>query len=86
MPEKTNKERLATIEQCIKNIDENVDKLAGNNKDHWKITNDHTVDIAEIRQEKKTENTISNRRIIIYSALIGALVGGGISIVCTVII
>jgi len=49
MPEKTNKERLATIEQCIVGIDKNVDKIAKNNISQWKAISKNTTSIASIK-------------------------------------
>ena len=83
--DKTNKERLATIEEAIKHIDGNIDKIAKNNVNQWKTINENTVSIAELKTTNVNENTFNNRKLVIYSALIGALVGGGISVLCVTI-
>ena len=49
MAEKTNKERLATIEQCIVNIDKNIDLQVTNNKEQWKAINKNSQSIASIK-------------------------------------
>ena len=49
MPEKSNKERLATIEEAIKNINNNVEKIAKNNTNQWKAISKNTTSIASIK-------------------------------------
>jgi len=49
MAEKTNKERLASIEQCIVNIDKNIDLQVTNNKEQWKAINKNSQNIAGIK-------------------------------------
>ena len=49
MAEKTNKERLATIEEAIKNIDNNINKIAKNNINQWKAISKNTTGIASIK-------------------------------------
>ena len=44
--QKTNKERLATIEGAIINIDKNIDEIKTDSKDKWKQINKNTVAIA----------------------------------------
>ena len=49
MTEKTNKERLATIEEATKNIDKNIDLMVKNNKEQWKAINKNCENIAGIK-------------------------------------
>ena len=49
MAEKTNKERLATIETSIKHIDNNIDKIATNNVNQWKQINKNAINISGIK-------------------------------------
>ena len=49
MPEKTNKERLATIEKSIEHIDKNIDLIAKNNINQWKQINKNAQSIAGMR-------------------------------------
>ena len=49
MAEKPNKERLATIEQCIIHIDKNIDKIALNNVNQWKQINKNAQNISGIK-------------------------------------
>ena len=49
MPEKSNKERLATIEEATKNIDKNIDLMVKNNKEQWQAINKNTTNIASIK-------------------------------------
>jgi len=49
MVEKTNKERLSTIEEAIKHIDINIDKIANNNINQWKQINKNAVSISGIK-------------------------------------
>ena len=44
--QKTNKERLASIEKSIEHIDKNIDSIAKNNVNQWKQINKNTVAIA----------------------------------------
>ncbi len=44
--EKSNKERLASIETNIIHIDNNVDKIAKNNINQWKQINQNTTNIS----------------------------------------
>ena len=44
--EKSNKERLASIETSIIHIDNNVDKIAKNNINQWKQINQNTTNIS----------------------------------------
>ena len=44
--QKTNKERLASIEKSIEHIDKNIDNIAKNNVNQWKQINKNTVAIA----------------------------------------
>jgi len=49
MPEKTNKERLASIETSIIHIDKNIDLIAKNNINQWKQINKNAQSIAGMR-------------------------------------
>jgi len=49
MAEKTTKERLSTIEQCIIHIDKSIDNIAGNNKEQWEAINKNSQSIAGIK-------------------------------------
>jgi len=46
---KTNKERLATIEGAIVNIDKNVDEIKDDNKEQWKQINRNAQNISGIK-------------------------------------
>jgi len=46
MDNKTNKERLATIEGAIINIDKNVDGIRMESKEQWKAINKNSQEIA----------------------------------------
>lgn len=47
--QKTNKERLATIEEAIKHIDINIEKIANNNINQWKQINKNAQGISGIK-------------------------------------
>lgn len=47
--EKTNKERLATIEEAIKHIDNNIEKIANNNINQWKQINKNAQGISAMK-------------------------------------
>jgi hypothetical protein len=49
MNDKTTKERLATIEESIKHIDSNIEKIANNNVNQWKQINKNAQCIAGIK-------------------------------------
>jgi len=49
MAEKTNKERLASIETSIIHIDKNIDLIAKNNINQWKQINKNAQSIAGMR-------------------------------------
>ena len=49
MAEKTNKERLGIIEESIRHIDINIDKIANNNVNQWKAISKNTTSIASIK-------------------------------------
>jgi len=49
MPEKTNKERLASIETSIIHIDKNIDLIAKNNINQWKQINKNAQSITGIK-------------------------------------
>jgi len=49
MAEKTNKERLASIETSITHIDKNIDLIAKNNINQWKQINKNAQSIASIK-------------------------------------
>lgn len=46
---KTNKERLATIEGAITNIDKNVVEIKDDNKEQWKQINKNAQNISGIK-------------------------------------
>ena len=46
---KTNKERLATIEEAIKHIDSNIDKIAKNNVNQWKQINTNAQNVSGMK-------------------------------------
>lgn len=46
---KTNKERLATIEGSIINIDKNVDEIKSDNKEQWKQINKNAQNISGMK-------------------------------------
>ena len=72
MTEKTNKERLATIEQCIIHIDKNIDKIAINNVNQWKQINKNAQSIAGI---KGAAGAISFVVSILSTMIMGFLTG-----------
>ncbi len=47
--QKSNKERLATIEGSIINIDKNVDEIKGDNKEQWKQINKNAQNISGMK-------------------------------------
>ena len=47
--QKTNKERLATIEEAIKHIDINIEKIANNNINQWKQINKNAQGISAMK-------------------------------------
>ena len=47
--QKTNKERLATIEGAIVNIDKNVDEIKVDNKEQWKQINLNAQNISVMK-------------------------------------
>ncbi len=69
MSEKSNKERLATIEEAIKHIDINLEKIANNNVNQWKAINNNCIAIAKL----KTSNGI-------ISSIVSMIVAGIISL------
>ena len=72
MAEKTNKERLATIEQCIIHIDKNIDLQVTNNKEQWKAINKNSQGIAGI---KGAAGAISFVVSILSTMIMGFLTG-----------
>ncbi len=46
---KSNKERLATIEGAVVNIDKNVDEIKNDNKEQWKQINKNAQTISGIK-------------------------------------
>ncbi len=51
--EKSNKERLATIEGAIINIDKNIDEIKKDNKEQWKCINKNSQEIAAQKSVSK---------------------------------
>ena len=47
--QKTNKERLATIEGAIINIDKNIDEIKIDNKEQWKQINKNAINISAMK-------------------------------------
>jgi len=68
MDNKTNKERLATIEGAIINIDKNVDEIKKDNKEQWKQINKNAQDIAS---QKSFTKVISGFVVGIVISVIG---------------
>lgn len=73
MPEKTTKERLATIEESIKHIDSNIEKIANNNVNQWKQINNNSQCIAGL---KGSSGIISGIVSVIVAGLVAFFFGG----------
>jgi len=71
--EKTTKERLATIEECIKNIDNNIKRISENNTNQWKAINNNSQNIAGI---KGASGVIAGFVTIIMNCLITYFIKG----------
>ncbi len=73
MNDKTTKERLATIEESIKHIDQNIEKIANNNVNQWKQINNNAQCIAGL---KGSSGIISGFVSMIVAGLIAYFYGG----------
>jgi len=68
----TNKERLASIEKSIENIDTNIEKIADNNISQWKSINKNSQDIAS---HKSVIKIIETFLVSIGLAVVGLFIG-----------
>lgn len=67
MPEKTIKERLAAIEESIKHIDNNIERIANNDINQWKQINKNAQCIAGM---KGSSGVISGIVSLIMAAIV----------------
>jgi len=72
MDNKTNKERLATIEGAIINIDKNVDGIRMESKEQWKAINKNSQEIAS---HKSIIKIIEGFMTAIVVAVVGLFIG-----------
>ena len=70
--QKTNKERLASIEKSIEHIDKNIDNIAKNNVNQWKQINKNTVAIAS----QKAVNGVIAFFVSIGTTILATYYGG----------
>ena len=75
------KQRFGALEQCIKSIDLALSTILTNDKLQWEAINLNCKDIAILKTKEEDYYKASNRRLIVYSALIGATVSGVFSMV-----
>jgi len=70
------KSRFGALEQCIKSIDLSLSTILTNDKIQWDAINQNSIDITILKTKEDDYYKSSNRRLIVYSALIGATVSG----------